>query len=450
MLRSLDPFRLSLLATYDNETSQAIAAKIDLAEKTYQSWRFSPIEKRQLLLNKLAALFLERKTELAELMAREMGKPITQGLAEIEKCASACRYYSDSAPSFLDDVVIDTDARLSVVRKSALGVWLGIMPWNFPFWQVVRCAIPAVLAGNTFLLKHASNVSGCALALEQLLRDAGAKKGVFQVLLISSSQVEDVLRHQAVRGISLTGSESAGRQVAAAAGRQIKPVVLELGGSNAFIVLPDADLEWAAEQALLGRFLNNGQSCIAAKRFLIHENIHDAFVELFHEKIRAIVQGDPLDAESFMSVLAHQEAAENLHHIVTQAAQQGAKVLCGGTHNQAAYSPTLLTGVSASMQCMQEEVFGPVAPVMKVASLEEAIAVSNSSRFGLGVSVFTQDLPALFKKIDQFDEGAVFVNAFVKSDPRLPFGGIKSSGFGRELSIEGMNEFVNIKTLYIG
>jgi succinate-semialdehyde dehydrogenase/glutarate-semialdehyde dehydrogenase len=450
MLRSLDPFRLSLLSTYDNESSQAIATKIDLAEKTFQSWRFSPIEKRQLLLNKMAALFLERKTELAELMAREMGKPITQGLAEIEKCASACRYYSDSAPAFLDDVVVETDARLSVVRKSALGVWLGIMPWNFPFWQVVRCAIPAVLAGNTFLLKHASNVSGCALALEQLLRDAGAKKGVFQVLLISSSQVEDVLRHQAVRGISLTGSESAGRQVAAAAGRQIKPVVLELGGSNAFIVLPDADLEWAAEQALLGRFLNNGQSCIAAKRFLIHENIHDAFVELFHEKIKAIVQGDPLDAESFMSVLAHTEAAENIHYTVTQAAQQGAKVLCGGTFHHAAYAPTLLTGVNASMQCMQEEVFGPVAPVMKVASLEEAIAVSNSSRFGLGVSVFTQDLTALFKKIDQFDEGAVFVNAFVKSDPRLPFGGIKSSGFGRELSSEGMNEFVNIKTLYIG
>lgn len=449
MLRSLDPYRLQVLATYENETSKEIVTKINAADQAFKSWRVSPFEKRSLLINKIAALLIERKQQLAEIMAFEMGKPITQGLAEIDKCVTVCRYYSDNLAQLLDDRTIETDALVSVVRKNPIGVWLGIMPWNFPFWQVFRCAIPAIAAGNTFLLKHASNVTGCALLLEQLMKDAGAKKGIFQVLQISSALVEDVIKHDAVRGISLTGSESAGRQVAANAGRQIKPIVLELGGSNAFIVLPDADLRLAVEHAVIGRFQNNGQSCIAAKRFLVHAEVFDTFVALFKEKIEALKIGDPLDPSVYISTVVNQDAAEALQAQVNDAIRKGAKVLCGGKHENAMYYPTLLVDVTTDMRCMTEEVFGPVAPVMKIHSLEEAMEISNSTRFGLGVSIFTQNRDALVKKIDLFDEGAVFINSLVKSDTRLPFGGIKNSGFGRELSIEGIDEFVNTKTIYI-
>ena len=449
MLRSLDPYRLQVLATYENETSKEIQAKINAADQAFKTWRVSPLEKRSLLINKIAALMIDRKQQLAEIMAFEMGKPITQGLAEIDKCITVCRYYSDHIEELLADRKVETDALVSVVRKNPVGVWLGIMPWNFPFWQVFRCAIPAIAAGNTFLLKHASNVTGCALLLEQLMKDAGAKKGIFQVLQISSALVEDVIQHDAVRGISLTGSESAGRQVAANAGRQIKPVILELGGSNAFIVLPDADLNLAVEHAIIGRFQNNGQSCIAAKRFLVHADVFDRFVELFKEKIEALKVGDPLDPTTYISTLVNQDAAEAVQSQVNDAVRKGAKILCGGKYQNAVYYPTLMVDVTLDMRCMTEEVFGPVAPVMKITSLEEAMEISNNSRFGLGVSIFTQNRDAIVKKVDLFNEGAVFINSLVKSDTRLPFGGVKNSGYGRELSIEGIDEFMNRKTVFI-
>ncbi|MCC6600523.1 MAG: aldehyde dehydrogenase family protein, partial [Crocinitomicaceae bacterium] len=358
-------------------------------------------------------------------------------------------YYSSEGAAFLQQHEIATDAQKSYVLREPYGVWLAIMPWNFPFWQVIRCVVPAIMAGNAVLLKHASNVPGCAKAIEELFSEAGTPKGLFKALLISSSEVGDVLAHPLVRGVSLTGSEQAGRQVAAAAGRNIKPCVLELGGNNSFIVLADADIDKAVEHAIVGRFQNNGQSCIAAKRFLIEATVYNSFIEKFLSKVKSLKTGDPLNEETYIGPLARTDFAEVVHRQVMTSVAKGAKILTGGDYRDALYQPTILGNCCPGMPVMDEEVFGPVAAVMRVNSPDEAMSIVHESHYGLGVSIFSQSAGKTDSMIRYFDEGAVFINSIVKSDPRLPFGGVKASGFGRELSAEGILTFTYAKTVFI-
>jgi len=379
-----------------------------------------------------------------------MGKPILQSVAEVEKCRTLCEYYLQNAEKFLSVKQISSDAAESFVTCEPLGVILGVMPWNFPYWQVFRFAIPAIIAGNTVVVKHASNVAGCGELLEKLFLDAGFPQGVYQNLLIAGSQVEKVIEHTAISAVSLTGSEKAGSQVASAAAKHIKKAVLELGGSNAFIVCPDADLNFAIPIAVNARMQNAGQSCIAAKRFIIHKSLYNEFVEKYVAAVKELKVGDPMDETTDMGPLARIDLAEDIEKQVGDSVAMGAKILTGGTRKDAFYDPTVLVDVTTEMPVFREEVFGPVAAIVQYETFEEAVALSNGTEFGLGVSVFTADTESMKEKIHLFDEGAVFINAMVKSDPALPFGGVKKSGYGRELAENGIKEFVNVKTVYIG
>jgi succinate-semialdehyde dehydrogenase/glutarate-semialdehyde dehydrogenase len=360
-----------------------------------------------------------------------------------------CDYYAAHSSQFLEDEVIESDATMSFVRKAPYGVWLAIMPWNFPFWQVFRCAIPAIAAGNRVILKHASNVTGCAVAIEEMFAKAGFQTPVFQVIKMRSSLLSAVISNPMIAGLSLTGSEAAGRSATSIAAANLKPQILELGGSNAFIVMEDADIEHAASQAVIGRFQNSGQSCIAAKRILVHESVYAQFLALFKEKVQKLVSGNPISEYVYIGPLAKEEMATEIHRQVNDSVKMGAVVECGGKMKEAFYEPTILTNVNIDMPCMQEEVFGPVVPVVSYSTLEEAIKISNSTNFGLGVSLFTQNIESAKGLVDRFNEGAVFINSFVKSDPRLPFGGVKNSGYGRELSKEGLLAFTQSKTVYL-
>ena len=453
LLRSINPATNELLDSYAQPTNAEMMAAVDQSYLTFLEWRKTSVSERTAALRRTAKLLDERQEELARLITLEMGKAIAEARGEIAKCAWLCRYYADNAENFLAPERVETEAVLSYLRFDPIGIVLAIMPWNFPFWQVFRFAAPALMAGNAGLLKHAANVSGCGRAIEGLFRDAGFPEGLFLFLPIGSERVAQLLQHPKVRAATLTGSEKAGRAVAREAGNLIKKTVLELGGSDAYLVLEDADLELAARVCAQSRLINAGQSCIGAKRFIVVEAVHDRFVELFREQLAAARLGDPLDEETQLGPLARPDLRDELHRQVQDSMALGAKCRLGGkipAGKGAFYPPTLLTEVGPGMPAYHEELFGPVAAVIRANDEEHAIRLANDSSFGLGAAVFTKD-KARGERIaaHELEAGSCFVNAFVRSDPRLPFGGVKNSGYGRELSRYGMLEFVNIKTVYL-
>ena len=387
--------------------------------------------------------------EYAESITAEMGKPLKESKAEVEKCAWVCDYYAENAAKFLAPETIETDAFKSQVYFEPLGPVLGIMPWNFPFWQVFRFCAPTLMAGNTVLLKHASNVQICARHIEQIFSASGFPTAVFRNLVIGSGRIENVIKHASVKAVSLTGSELAGQKVASAAAMEIKKSLLELGGSNAFVILEDADIQKAVATGIKARFQNAGQSCIAAKRFIVHRKVSDSFISMFLGEMKKLKTGDPLKEETDLGPLSSVRQAEAVEEQVERSVAMGARLLFGGSRNRAFFQPSLLTNVLPGMPLFDEEVFGPVAPVTIVEDTREAVALANATGFGLGVSLFTRDLKKAEALVSEFHDGAVFINAMVKSDPRLPFGGTKRSGYGRELAAEGIREFVNVKTVYI-
>ncbi|MEW5677463.1 NAD-dependent succinate-semialdehyde dehydrogenase [Flavobacterium enshiense] len=423
--------------------------KINTAQEAYGYWKATSLAMRIEQVQELKKVLHHNRLHYATLITQEMGKPITQSLAEVDKCGLLCDYYAQNANTLLQPKHIQTEADESFVTYEPLGVILGVMPWNFPFWQVFRFAIPTILAGNVVMVKHASNVPQSAENLEALFLESDFPIGVYQNLHLSGDKVAEVIAHPEIKAISLTGSEAAGSAVAAQAGKYLKKSLLELGGSNAFIVCKDADLDKAVAVAVNARMQNAGQSCIAAKRFLIQKSVFDIFVEKYKTAINALICGDPLNTATQIGPLARIDLAEDLEKQVRQSVAMGAKVILGGNRKEAFYEPTILTDVTPEMPVFKEETFGPVAAIISFETLNDAIALSNQSDFGLGVSIFTQDINHIKNRIDEFHEGAVFINEMVKSDPRLPFGGIKKSGYGRELAEEGLKEFVNIKTVVI-
>ncbi len=452
-IKSINPATGELIAEYPEHAKAEIDDILDLASKTFQVWRRFPYAERGELLNKSAEELESRKEELALLMAEEMGKPIAGGRAEVEKCAWVCRYYADHGEGFLSDEHIEADRRKSYVHYEPLGTVLAVMPWNFPLWQVFRFAAPALMAGNTALLKHSSNVTGCALAIEQLFVSAGFPEGCFKTLVIPSSRVARLIEHPAVAAVTVTGSDPAGRSVASKAGSMLKKAVLELGGSDPSIVLDDADLDLAASACSTGRLINSGQSCIAAKRFIVHEAVYDEWLAKFTAAMAASSIGDPLDPSVVIGPMARIDLRDELADQVNRSVAGGATLHLGGKApdgDGAFYPPTVLTDVAPGMPAYDEELFGPVAAVIKVDSEEEAVRIANDTDFGLGAAIYTSDLDRGERLAAEFiDAGAVFVNAIVASDPRLPFGGVKTSGYGRELSEMGIKEFVNAKTVVV-
>jgi len=453
-LHSINPFNGETLEQLDATSTAGVEAALAAAELAATNWAERPFKERATLLGSVAGLLRERRSDLARMITREMGKLIGEAEAEIEKCALVCDYYAERAfdDGFLADEIIGSDASRSLVAFQPLGPLLAVMPWNFPFWQVFRCAAPALAAGNTLLLKHASNVPRCALTIAELWRDAGAPEGVFQTLLIEADRAEQLVADPRIRAVSLTGSERAGSRVAAVAGEHLKKAVLELGGSDAFVVLDDADLEQAASIAAKSRFMNAGQSCIAAKRFILVDAVADAFIERFRAAAEALAPGDPLDRDTTLAPLARRDIRDTLHEQVEQSIAAGARLLCGGEPLDRPgwfYAPTLLDGVSPGMPAYEQELFGPVAAIIRARDEADALGIANDSRFGLGGSVWTADPARGEAFARRMACGAAFVNGLVKSDPRLPFGGIKTSGHGRELGALGIREFVNAKTLWI-
>jgi succinate-semialdehyde dehydrogenase/glutarate-semialdehyde dehydrogenase len=428
-------------------------AALERSWLAFTEWRQRPLASRIGVILRCAEQLDAHAEELAELMALEMGKPIAEGRAEAAKCAWVCRYYAENAEEFLAASERESDGQRAYVRYDALGPVLAIMPWNFPLWQFFRFAAPALIAGNTALLKHSPNTPGCALRIEALVREAGAPRYVVQNLFLSNDQAAQALADQRVRAVTLTGSARAGREVAATAGAHLKPIVLELGGSDAFTVFDDADLERAVEAGLLSRCINSGQSCIAAKRFLVQDALFDRFRDSFVEKMAKKVVGDPTVETTEIGPLAREALRDQLAFQVDRAIAAGAKPLIGGSRDDRAgffYPPTVLVDLPIDSPSAKEEFFGPVAILTRFKSDDEAIAVANSSPYGLGSSVWTADRQRAERYISEIEAGAVFVNGLVKSDPRLPFGGVKDSGYGRELSREGMHLFVNPKTVWIG
>ena len=453
MLESINPANDELIASYEETSTEAIASAVTLADRAFPAWRELDFKSRAEAMGRAASLLEAGKAELAELMAAEMGKPLKQGRAEVEKCASACRYYAENAARFLAPQPIETDAAKSYVAFPPLGVILAVMPWNFPLWQVFRFAAPALMAGNACLLKHASNVTGCALAIGRLLREAGFPENLFTVLCVRAGAVEKVLERREVAAVTLTGSAAAGRAIAAQAGRLLKKSVLELGGSDPYVVLEDAEMESAVETCVASRLINAGQSCIAAKRFIVVESIRREFTERFVAAMRSKRMGSPLDADVDLGPMARRDLREQLHAQVVESVRRGAKLLLGGeipSGPGAYYPPTVLADVGPGMPAYEEETFGPVAAVIAARDEADAIRIANDSTFGLGSAIFTRD-KARGERLaaESLEAGSCFVNALVRSDPRLPFGGIKESGDGRELSAFGIREFVNVKTVYV-
>ncbi|MCS7091445.1 MAG: NAD-dependent succinate-semialdehyde dehydrogenase [Verrucomicrobiota bacterium] len=451
--QAFDPFTGQLLREVPVNTPSEVQSRLSLAAAASSRWRRTPVTDRCGALRALADRLRDRRDELANLMAEEMGKPILQGRAEIEKCAWVCEFYADQAEALLQPERVPTEWSRSYVAFEPLGPILGIMPWNFPFWQVFRAAAPILAAGNVFLLKHASNVPGCAAALEDLARAANLPPGVFQVLWLTSDRLDDVIQHPAVRGITLTGSTAAGRAVAALAGAALKKTVLELGGSDPYIVLEDADLEAATATCAHARLINSGQSCIAAKRFIVLESVLKEFEAGLVEQIQRRRWGNPRDESTELGPLARRELREQLHAWVEASVYQGARLLCGGRIPDtpgAFYPPTVLTNVRPGMPVFEEETFGPVAAIVPARDEAEAIQLANQSPYGLGAAIFTRDI-ARGERLarEHLDAGMCFINDHVRSDPRLPFGGIKHSGYGRELATFGLREFVNIKTVCV-
>jgi len=444
-----NPASGKLLQTYTPYSEAMVFSMLEHAHAAHLAWRQVPLHERTALLLKLADVLRENSESYARLMTEETGKTIRAARAEIEKCAWACEIYADKAAAWLAEEEIAADGIKHRVVIEPLGVILAVMPWNFPFWQVMRFLIPALLAGNGALLKHATNVTGSALKIQEAVNEAGFPKGLFVTLLVSHTVVEQVIAHPLCQGVSLTGSAEAGRAVASVAGRHLKKVVLELGGSDPFIVLGDADIPAAAKAAVIGRFQNNGQSCIAAKRLIVLKEIEEVFTSTLLAEVEKLVVGDPLDEATDIGPLVSEQAAETMEQFVLDAVAKGAMVRTGGTRQGAYFTPTVLTGVHSAMEVMTQEVFGPILPVITADTVEEAITLANATRFGLGASVWSRDLEKGEQVARQLAAGATFVNSITKSDPRMPFGGIRESGLGRELSYWGVREFANIKTVNV-
>ena len=452
-IESLEPSTEVVRARFDPTSQTDVEAAIAAADAAFRAWREVPIAERAVPMRRLARVLRDRKDRYARLITTEMGKPITEALAEIEKCAWNCDFYADHAASFLADERVETNARESVVAFQPLGVLLAVMPWKYPFWQVIPFLAPGLMAGNAALLKHASNVPQCALAIEEAVRDAGFPAGLLRVLLLAGSEVEPVIADDRVRAVTLTGSTATGSRIAELAGRAVKKAVLELGGSDPYIVLRDADVPAAAQTAAKARFQNAGQSCIAAKRFLVEAPIAAEFERRFGDAIRALHVGDPMDPSTQVGPLAREDLRETLERQVAASVRLGARVVVGGKRIDGKgwfYEPTLLADVTEDMPVLKEETFGPVAALLSVHDADEAVRVANRSPYGLGASLWTADLHRARALARQIESGSVFVNGMVASDPRLPFGGVKRSGYGRELSSFGIREFVNIQTVWIG
>jgi succinate-semialdehyde dehydrogenase/glutarate-semialdehyde dehydrogenase len=452
-LTSVNPSTGETLATFEPHTPQQVEGRVVKAHDSFPRWRAVPFSERAFIMMKTAELLEKEREELGRLMTLEMGKPVGAAMEEAAKCAMACRYYAKNAERHLGRRDVSTEDKQSFVIYQPVGVVLAVMPWNFPFWQVFRFAAPALMAGNVGLLKHASNVPQCALAIEDLLRRAGLPDGVFQTLLIGSAAVGALIADPRVAAVTLTGSEGAGRDVGSRAGREIKKSVLELGGSDPFIVMPSASLDDAVATAVRARTVNNGQSCIAAKRFIVHETVFDEFARRFTKAMQSLRVGDPLDERTEIGPLATPQILEDLHDQVRRTLDAGARVLAGGRRVERSgnfYEPTVLSDVPEDSPAAREELFGPVAPLLRARDTADAIRIANSTSFGLGAAAWTTDPTERDRFINELESGTVAINGMVASDPRLPFGGVKRSGYGRELSEEGIREFVNVKTVRIG
>ncbi|HKR12846.1 MAG TPA: NAD-dependent succinate-semialdehyde dehydrogenase [Pyrinomonadaceae bacterium] len=451
-IASISPVTGETLRKFSALSAKQIEQKLQLAADTFQTYRRTSFAERARLMTRAAEILESEKQELGKLMTTEMGKPIKAAIGEAEKCAWVCRYYAENAERHLSDQIVETNAKTSYVRFQPLGPVLAVMPWNFPFWQVFRFAAPALMAGNVGLLKHASNVPQCALAIEEIFTRAGFPEGAFQSLLIGSEAVEGILKDPRIVAVTLTGSEPAGRSVASIAGQQIKKTVLELGGSDPFIVMPSANLDEAVTTAVKARTINNGQSCIAAKRFIVAAEIYDEFERRFVDEMKSLRIGDPLEESTDIGPLATSQIVDDLVEQVDNACAAGARVLTGGNKLSRPgnfYEPTVLVDVDPASPVSCEEIFGPVAMLFRVANIDEAISLANATTFGLGSSAWTNDAAEQTKFIEEIEAGCVFINGMVASDPRLPFGGVKHSGYGRELAEFGIREFVNIKTVWI-
>ncbi len=453
-MQTVNPADGRVSAQYEALSDDRLQQRLKAAANAFESWRQVPIADRSQALRRVGDVLKERQRELARLMTEEMGKPISQSLAEIDKCSLVCRHYAETAAASISPSEVRMPEKRSYIRFDPIGVVLAIMPWNFPFWQVFRQAAPAIAAGNTVLLKHAANVAGCGVRIEEVFHDAGLTDGIFTNLLIEHDQVASVLDHPRVQSVSLTGSERAASIVASAAASRIKKTILELGGSDPFIVLADADLDSVVEQAIAARTINNGQSCIAAKRFLVAKEIAAEFVGGLAKGMQHLVIGDPLDPKTQIGPLARKDLVDTLDDQVQRSIKSGARLVCGGTPLKRPgffYPPTVLTEVLPGMAAFDEETFGPVAAVTEVPDNDaEIVKLANQSRFGLGASIWTGDTQRGERLAAQLDCGSVFINQIVQSDPRLPFGGVKLSGYGRELGEVGLREFTNIKTVCVG
>ncbi len=447
--KTINPFNGKDIGSYQELSEAQLLDRLSTAGDSYKSWKKIPVKERAVMIAKAGQVLRDNIEDYARMITVEMGKPITESRAEINKCAWACDYYAENAEAFLAEEIIKTDAQKSFVRSDPIGCVLAIMPWNFPFWQVFRFAAPTLTAGNTALLKHSSNVFGCAEKIQEVFIKAGYPKGVFQNLIVHHDKTEMILAHEAVKAVSLTGSERAGSSVAAIAGKHIKKSLLELGGNDALIVWKDADIDKAVQTALTARMLNAGQSCIAAKRFILDENIYDEFVAKFSDAISKMKSGDPLDEDTKVGPLARKDLADELQNQIRLSIDKGAELLLGGKQKECYHEPTVLGKVKPGMSAFDEETFGPLAAMIKAKDEEEAFELSNMSPFGLGVTVCTTNIEKAISMADRVSDGAYFINELVKSDPRLPFGGTKRSGYGRELSKDGIMEFVNRKTVYV-
>ena len=452
-MESINPATGETIESYDDHGEGEVDDALDRATDTFEEWAGRPMTERQELIARAAEVLRENADEYAELMTREMGKPISQSHAEVEKCAWVCEYYAERAGEFLGDEALGSEPEAETfVSYEPMGAILAVMPWNFPFWQVFRFAAPHLTAGNVGILKHASNVPGCAKAIEEVFEEAGYPEDVFTSLLVGSDAIEDIISDDRLAAVTLTGSEGAGRAVGEAAGSNIKKSVLELGGSDPFVVLDDADLDAAAETGVQARTINSGQSCIAAKRFIVHESVYDEFLEKFVEEMDALMMGDPADEETEVGPQAREDLVDDLHEQVEESVEMGAELKLGGEpadREGAFYQPTVLAEPPLDSPAAAEEVFGPVAAVFQVSDEDEAIELANDARYGLGASLWTDDLDRGDRLARRIEAGCVFVNEMVKSDPRLPFGGVKNSGYGRELSRHGIREFVNRKTVWV-
>lgn len=451
-IKTINPANGELVKSFDEMNVKETAEIIEKSHETFLLWREKNFTERRLLMLNAADILRREKMKYGSILTLEMGKPIKQAAAEVEKCAWVCEYYADNAEDILSNEFVETDASESYVQFDPLGVVLAVMPWNFPFWQVFRFAAPALMAGNTGLLKHASNVPMSAVAIENIFSLAGFPRNAFSTLLIGSSQIEEVIKNPMVKAATLTGSEYAGKKVAGLCGSQLKKSVMELGGSDPFIILKDADIDAAVNTAVTARLINNGQSCIAAKRFIAVEEIYEKFESEFTRRMKNVIIGDPMKEETELGPMAREDLLLELDGQVKKSVELGAKALCGGERiNRAGYyyPPTVLANVQPGMPAYDEELFGPVASVIKAENEKDAIRIANDSPFGLGASVWTSDLSKAKEFAHSIEAGSVFINGIVKSDPRLPFGGVKISGYGRELSHYGIKEFVNIKSVWI-